>query len=75
MTCFLNKLNKLYAHYFYVCQLPILAGLVDYLEYLGILDMINSYPELTNFSVNVTSGFSIFKALSTSLFSIVLILV
>lgn len=56
-------------------MLPIVAGLADYLENLGIITMLKKFPELTDFSVNITSAFSLIKALSTSIFFIILILV
>jgi hypothetical protein len=70
---FLNKLNKLNVPYIYLCLLPIIAGIADYLENFGIITMLKIYPELTELAVKITCSFSMTKSISTSLFFIVLI--
>ena len=72
---FLKKLNKLYTPYSYLCLLPIIAGIFDYLENFGIITMLNTYPDLTNLLVSSTNIFTILKSVSTSLFFITLIIV
>ena len=72
---FLNKLNKLNAPYVYLCILPILGGIADYVENLGIIIMLNSYPDLTGSLVRITSLFSVIKSSSSSLFFITFLLV
>jgi hypothetical protein len=72
---FLNKLNKLNAPYVFLCILPILGGVADYVENLGIMIMLNSYPDLTWGLVRITALFSIIKSSSSSLFFIALLLV
>ena len=71
---FLKKLNKLNSPYLYLCLLPIIAGIADYLENFGIITMLKNYPEITEINVNITSIFSLIKSISTSLFFIVLII-
>ncbi|PWL39922.1 hypothetical protein DKG77_03585 [Flagellimonas aquimarina] len=72
---FLKKLNKLNSPYTYLCLIPIIAGIADYLENLGIITMLKNYPELTEITVYATNMFSVTKSISTSIFFIVLIVV
>ena len=69
---FLNKLN---APYVFLCILPILGGVADYVENLGIMIMLNSYPDLIESLVRITSLFSVIKSSSSSLFFIALLIV
>lgn len=71
---FLNKLNRLHSPYIFLCLLPILAGIADYLENFGIISMLKGYPDLSEFSVNMTSIFSVVKSTSTSVFFIAIII-
>jgi hypothetical protein len=71
---FLKKLNKLITPFTYLCLLPIIAGIADYLENFGIIAMLTSYPKLTEVSVKTISSFSVIKSISTSLFFIALII-
>lgn len=73
LAYFLKKLNKLNVPYIYLCLLPIIAGIADYLENFGIITMLKIYPELTELAVKITCSFSMIKSISTSLFFIVLI--
>ena len=75
LAYFLKKLNKLNAPYTYLCLLPIIAGIADYLENFGIITMLKSYPDLTEIAVKTTNSFSLIKSISTSVFFIVLIIV
>ncbi len=74
LAYFLKKLNKLNIPYTYLCILPIIAGIADYLENFGIIAMLKSYPELTEIAVKTTSSFSVIKSISTSIFFIALII-
>lgn len=72
---FLKKLNKLKTPFLYLCLLPVIAGISDYFENIGIITMLNSYPDLTQALVSTTNIFSILKSISTSAFFITLIIV
>jgi len=61
---FLKKIN----HIAYLCLLPIIAGIADYLEKFEIITMLKSHPDITEIAVKTTSTFSIIKSTSTSLF-------
>lgn len=73
LAYFLKKLNKLKPPFSYLCLLPIIAGIADYAENIGIITMLNSYPDLTTYIVQTSSTFSVIKSTSTSLFFIALI--
>ncbi len=75
LAYFLKKLNKLKSPFTYLCLLPIIAGIADYLENIGIITMLNSYPDLTETIVNATNTFSVIKSTSTSIFFIALIVI
>ncbi len=70
----LKKLNKLNSIFFYLCFLPIIAGIADYLENFGIINMLNNYPNLSQTSMDVTNVFSIVKSMSTAIYFIALII-
>ncbi|RUT79995.1 hypothetical protein [Ancylomarina longa] len=72
---FLKKLNKLNSPFLYLCLLPVIAGISDYLENIGIITMLNNYPDLTETMVNATNTFTVLKSISTSVFFIALIVI
>lgn len=68
--------NKGYASnskIFYFALIPFFAGLFDYLENIGIIQMINSYPNVPHGLVNLTSTFTILKSGFTTTFFILLL--
>ena len=75
LAYFLKKLKKLNTQYIYLCLIPIIAGIADYLENFGIIAMLKSYPELLEIAVKTTSSFSLVKSISTSVLFIVLIII
>lgn len=75
LAYFLKKLNKLKPPFTYLCILPIIAAVSDYLENIGIITMLNSYPDLTETMVNTANTFSVIKSTSTSIFFIALIII
>ena len=75
LAYFLKKLNILKSSFKYLCLLPIIAGIADYMENIGIIAMLNSYPDLTETLVNATNTFSVIKSTSTSIFFIALIVI
>lgn len=58
---------------FLVSIIPIAAGVFDYLENLGIISMLVSYPDLSPTIVLISSFFTLMKSLMTVLFYILLI--
>ncbi|MGB5608272.1 hypothetical protein [Eudoraea sp.] len=72
---FLNKLDKLNTPFFYLCLVPLIAGIADYLENLGIITMLNDYPDLSITQISTTNIFTLIKSLSTTLFFLILIVI
>ena len=72
---FLKKLDKLNTPFFYLCLVPLIAGIADYLENLGIITMLNDYPDLSITQISTTNIFTLIKSLSTTLFFLILIVI
>lgn len=75
LAYFLNKLNQLESTLYYLCFLPIIAGLADYMENLGIINLLNSFPNLAESTMFLTKLFTIVKSMTTTIFFVVLIIV
>ena len=75
LAYFLKQIHHLKAESFYLCILPILAGLFDYLENFGIINLLISHPHLSDSAVQITSFFTVLKSLLTTISFIVLIVV
>lgn len=74
MAYFLNKFGKLDSYLFYFCLIPIFSGIFDYFENIGIIAMLNNYPDNSNLLTQVTNVFSVLKSSFTTLYFIALIL-
>lgn len=72
---FLKKIQKLISPYSYLCGIPMIAGTADYLENLGIIIHLKSFPNLSSTWVSFTNFFSIAKSIATSAYFVILILV
>jgi len=70
---FLKKLNKLNTSFYFLCLIPVIAAIADYLENIGIILLLQNYPSLSETLVKTTNIFSVTKSISTSLFFISLI--
>ncbi|MDO6743224.1 hypothetical protein Q4553_01415 [Tenacibaculum soleae] len=70
---FLKKINRLKKPFIYLCLLPLITGLFDYLENFGIIVMLNNYTEITPLLVKITSAFTIIKSITTSAYFISLV--
>lgn len=75
MAYFLNKLGKLDSYLFYFCLIPVFSGIFDYSENIGIISMLNNYPDNSDLLTKVTSVFSVLKSSFTTLYFIFLIFV
>ena len=73
MAYFLKKINRFKFPFYYLCLLPVVAGIADYSENFGIILMLKSYPDLTQPTVKTTNLFSLIKSVSTSVFFVALI--
>ncbi|NMM29098.1 MAG: hypothetical protein HHJ12_17930 [Glaciimonas sp.] len=74
LAYFLNKLGKLESQLFYFCLIPLFSGLFDYCENIGIITMINSYPNNSILLTQITSLFTILKSAATTLYFLSLII-
>ncbi len=59
---------------FYLCFVPVVAGLFDYLENICIVRMLTSYPNVSEFHVSITSFLTILKSGFTTTFFVLLLL-
>ena len=75
LAFFLNKMGKLDSVFFYFVLLPLIAGMADYLENIGIVLMLTSFPDVSSGVASLTNVFSITKSITTTIFFIVLIIV
>lgn len=66
----LNSNSKM----FYLCFVPVAAGLFDYLENTGIVLILLSYPDVTELLVAITSYLTILKSAFTAAFFALLLL-
>ena len=71
----IKKLNKLNSFFFYFCYIPILAGLFDYLENIGIITLLKGYPENITTMSRITSIFSVLKSTLSTIYFVSLIIV
>ena len=71
---FLQKLGKQDSIIFYFCYIPLLSGLFDYFENLGIILILNNYPNNTIQLSQTTNVFSVLKSSFTTLYFIILII-
>lgn len=75
LAFFLRKLNKLNSPFFYFSYLPVIAGFSDYAENIGIITMLNQFPDITILAVKTSNLFSILKSTSTTIYFVVLLIV
>jgi hypothetical protein len=75
LAWFLDKLGKLNGLMIYLCLLPLLAGLFDYLENTGMIVILNRYPDNPDFLTQATSVFTILKSVLSTFYFITLIAV
>ncbi len=75
MVYFLSKLGRFKGWVTNLAFLPVVAGLADYLENAGIITMLMKYPNQTYFMVELTSTFSVVKAMSTTVYFVALVVV
>lgn len=70
---FLDKLGKLESPLFYFSLLPLLAGLFDYGENIGIITMLNNYPDNSDLLTQITNVFSVLKSSITTIYFVSLL--
>ena len=70
----LKKLNWIKRAYLYLCMVPVFAGLCDYMENFGIIQLLNQFPEISTTLVQYTNLFSLGKSISTTVFFVILLI-
>jgi hypothetical protein len=75
LAFFLKKLDKFNSPFYYLCLLPFLAGLADYLENAAIVLLLQSYPALADNLVSFSNGATLVKSVATSVVFTVLVIV
>jgi hypothetical protein len=75
MAYFFLRLGKADGNFFYLCFLPIAAGLCDYFENIGIISMLVGYPKDLTVLSKVTNVFSVSKSMFTTIYFTALIVV
>ena len=70
----LRKLDKLDSFLFYFSLLPLLAGLFDYFENIGLILLLTGYPESVMKFSGITNAFSVLKSSLTTVYFIGLII-
>lgn len=71
---FLKQIGKFESKLYYICLLPLFAGLFDYFENFGIITMLSTYPGNSDFLSQITSVFSVLKASTTSIYFVSLVI-
>lgn len=59
---------------YYVCVLPIVVGILDYLENIQIILMIRAYPDITERQVMLASVTTVGKSVLTTLFFVIMVI-
>jgi hypothetical protein len=75
LAYFLNKLGRADSSLIYLCFIPLFSGLFDYAENIGIILLLNRYPDHTTWMIAITSIFSVLKSSFTTLYFILLIVI
>ena len=73
LAYFLNKLGKIDSPLYYLCLIPLFSGLFDYGENIGIITMLNTFPDNSIFVAQITNVFSILKSSFTTTYFIVIL--
>jgi hypothetical protein len=72
---FLIKINHHKSSVFYVALLPLISGVSDYIENIGIITMLTQYPNISEEIVSIANTFSVFKSATTTFYFFALIVV
>jgi len=68
MAYFLKKIKQFDSLLFFLCTLPIIAGIADYLENISIISMLNSFPDLSSFTMKASHLFTVVKSAATTVY-------
>ena len=68
------KTHKMNSKLFYFCYIPVAAGIFDYFENIFIVNILTSYPNVSEASVSFASVMTIVKSVLTASFFVLLII-
>lgn len=71
---FLRKINRHDSPWKFIALLPVIAGVADYLENIGIIAMLKTYPDISTSLVQLSSSVSVLKASATTVYFVSLII-
>lgn len=74
-TYLLKKINRHVSRFFYFSILPLISGISDYIENIGIITMLKQYPNYSEETVAITNTFSVLKSTTTAIYFIALLIV
>jgi len=74
LAYFFNKLGKADTSLIYLCFIPLFSGLFDYAENIGIISLLNRYPDQSTWMIPMTSFFSVLKSSFTTVYFVILII-
>jgi len=75
LAYFLKKINRQHGLLIYLSYLPLIGGLADYAENLGLIVMLKQFPGISETLIVVNSGFSVVKSSTTTVYFAVLLFV
>jgi len=75
LAFFLKKINKQNSLLIYLCYLPFIGGAADYLENISIITMLKHFPDISETLAVLSSGFSVIKSSTTSVYFAALLFV
>ena len=70
----IKKLGKENSILFYLSFIPVFAGIFDYLENIGIIILLKSYPDNSTTISQMTNVFSISKSTLTTIYFLILLI-
>jgi len=71
----LKKLDKTETSWFYLAYLPLISGFSDYAENIGIITLLNQFPDISETTVKVSKVCSLVKSSSTTVYFVALLIV
>ncbi|WKK74738.1 hypothetical protein QYS49_24030 [Marivirga salinae] len=71
---FLKKIKQFNSAFFFLCLIPIIAGITDYFENIGIITMLSTYPNMSETLMATTNVFTIIKSMTVSVTFITMII-
>ena len=70
----LKQVVKSQSLLFYLCFIPVLVGIFDYMENIGIIMLLTSYPDISNLLGQITNFFTLGKSYFTIIYFTILLI-